>query len=135
MAATETTGGGTPRRPAPPKALSLTDAAAERVKALIAKSDRPVVGLRVGVKTRGCSGMTYVVEYAEEKKGFEEVVEEKGVTIFIDPTAMMFILGSVMDYEDTKMRSGFVFQNPNETARCGCGESFSVDPKAATPLG
>lgn len=106
--------------------LTLTDAAAARVKALIAKSDKPVEGLRVGIKTRGCSGMSYVVEYAEEKKPFEDVVEDKGVKIFVDPSALMFLLGSVMDYEDGKMQSGFVFTNPNETARCGCGESFSV---------
>lgn len=106
--------------------LTLTDAAAARVKALIARSDKPVEGLRVGIKTRGCSGMSYVVEYAEEKKPFEDVVEDKGVKIFVDPSALMFILGSEMDYQEGKMQSGFVFNNPNETARCGCGESFSV---------
>lgn len=106
--------------------LTLTDAAADRVKALIAKSDKPVEGLRVGVKTTGCSGMSYVVEYAEEKKPFEDVIEDKGVKIFIDPAAFMFLLGSTMDYEEGKLRSGFTFNNPNETARCGCGESFSV---------
>lgn len=111
---------------AAPQVLTLTEAAAERVKALIAKSDKPVEGLRVGIKTRGCSGMSYVVEYAEEKKPFEDVVEDKGVKIFVDPSALMFILGSEMDYQEGKMQSGFVFTNPNETARCGCGESFSV---------
>ncbi|MFA7431284.1 MAG: iron-sulfur cluster assembly accessory protein [Rhodospirillaceae bacterium] len=111
-------------------AISLTDAAAARVKDLIAKADKPAAGLRVGVKTRGCSGMSYVVEYAEEQKPFEDVVEDKGVKIFIDPTALMFIIGSVMDYRTDKLQSGFVFENPNETARCGCGESFSVDKKA-----
>jgi len=109
------------------KAVQLTDAAAARVKELIAKSDKPVIGLRVGVKTRGCSGMSYVVEYAEEKKPFEEEVEDKGVKILIDPTALMFIVGSTMDYRVGKLESGFVFENPNETGRCGCGESFSVD--------
>lgn len=112
------------------KTLSLTDAAAARVKELIAKSDKPVAGLRVGVKTRGCSGMSYVVEYAEEPRAFEDVVEDKGVKIFIDPTALMFIIGSVMDYRTDKLQSGFVFENPNETGRCGCGESFSVDKNA-----
>ncbi|MCA1939853.1 MAG: iron-sulfur cluster assembly accessory protein [Caenispirillum bisanense] len=111
---------------AAPQVLTLTEAAAARVKALIAKSDKPVEGLRVGIKTRGCSGMSYVVEYAEEKKPFEDVVEDKGVKIFVDPSALMFILGSEMDYQEGKMQSGFVFTNPNETARCGCGESFSV---------
>lgn len=112
------------------KTLSLTDAAAARVRDLIAKSDKPVAGLRVGVKSRGCSGMSYVVEYAEAPRAFEDVVEDKGVKIFIDPTALMFIIGSVMDYRTDKLQSGFVFENPNETGRCGCGESFSVDKKA-----
>lgn len=106
--------------------LTLTEAAADRVKHLIGKSDKPVEGLRVGVKTTGCSGMSYVVEYALEKKPFEDVIEDKGVKIFIDPAAFMFLLGSTMDYKEGKLQSGFVFENPNETARCGCGESFSV---------
>lgn len=109
-----------------PKALTLTDAAAERVKELMSRSDKPIIGLRVGVKTRGCSGMSYFVEYAEEKKKFEEVVEDKGVTILIDPAATMFLIGSEMDYAEDKFQSGFIFKNPNEKARCGCGESFSV---------
>lgn len=109
-----------------PKALTLTDAAAERVRELMARSEKPIIGLRVGVKTRGCSGMSYFVEYAEEKKKFEEVVEDKGVTILIDPAATMFLIGSEMDYADDKFQSGFTFKNPNEKARCGCGESFSV---------
>ncbi len=109
-----------------PKALTLTDAAADRVKELMSRSEKPLIGLRVGVKTRGCSGMSYFVEYAEEKKKFEEVVEDKGVTILIDPAATMFLIGSEMDYEEDKFQSGFTFKNPNEKARCGCGESFSV---------
>lgn len=108
--------------------ITLTDAAAARVRSLVAKSgDEKVLGLRVGVKSRGCSGMSYFVEYATEQKKFEDRVEEKGVTLFIDPTAVMFILGSEMDYQEDKMFSGFVFNNPNETGRCGCGESFSVN--------
>ncbi len=108
--------------------ITLTDAAAARVRELVAKSgDEGVLGLRVGVKNTGCSGLSYVVEYAKERKKFEDVVEEKGVTLFIDPTAVMFILGAEMDYKEDKMFSGFVFSNPNETGRCGCGESFSVD--------
>jgi iron-sulfur cluster assembly accessory protein len=106
--------------------ITITEAAATRVKTLMAKADKPVKGLRVGVKTRGCSGLSYFVEYAEEKKKFEDVVEDKGVTIFVDPTAVMFLIGTEMDYQEDKLQSGFVFHNPNEKARCGCGESFSV---------
>ena len=110
--------------------LTLTDAAAERVKRLLANAptggEKPVVGLRIGVKTKGCSGLSYVVEYAREQKKFEDVVEDKGVRLFIDPTAVMFLLGSTMDYEEDKFRSGFTFTNPNEKGRCGCGESFTV---------
>ena len=106
--------------------ITLTDAAAERVKALIAQSEKPVLGLRVGVNSRGCSGMSYVVEYAEEQKKFEDAIEDKGVKIFIDPTAVMFLLGSEMDYRESKFEAGFVFNNPNEADRCGCGESFRV---------
>ncbi len=114
-----------------PKAMTLTDAAADRVKALVAKgqestAEDQILGLRVGVKSRGCSGLSYFVEYAKEQKRFEEVVEDKGVKIFIDPAATMFLLGSEMDYVESTMQSGFVFNNPNEKSRCGCGESFSV---------
>ncbi|HSR71132.1 MAG TPA: iron-sulfur cluster assembly accessory protein [Kiloniellales bacterium] len=106
--------------------ITLTDAAAERVKQLIARSEKPVLGLRVGVNTRGCSGLSYVVEYAEEQQRFEDVVEDKGVRIFVDPTAVMFLLGAQMDYVEDKFNTGFVFTNPNEKGRCGCGESFHV---------
>ena len=106
--------------------ITLTEAAAQRVHALIARSEKPVLGLRVGVKTRGCSGLSYFVEYAEDQKKFEDVVEDKGVKIFIDPTAVMFLIGTEMDYVEDKIQSGFVFNNPNERNRCGCGESFSV---------
>jgi iron-sulfur cluster assembly accessory protein len=116
----------TPARPALRKPLTLTEAAAARVRALIARSDKPIIGLRVGVKSRGCSGLSYFVEYAEQRKKFEDVVEDKGVTILIDPAAAMFILGAEMDYSDDKFQSGFVFNNPNEKGRCGCGESFTV---------
>ena len=114
-----------------PKAMTLTDAAADRVKALVAKGQESTVedqilGLRVGVKSRGCSGLSYFVEYAKERKKFEEMVEDKGVKIFIDPAATMFLLGSEMDYVESTLQSGFVFNNPNEKSRCGCGESFSV---------
>ena len=106
--------------------LNITEAAAERVKALIDRSDKPVQGLRVGVSTRGCSGMSYIVEYADEKRPLEDVIEDKGVKMFIDPTAVMFLFGSTMDYVEDKFHSGFVFTNPNEKGRCGCGESFHV---------
>jgi iron-sulfur cluster assembly protein len=107
--------------------ITLTDAAAERVKNLMEKAPEDgILGLRVGINSKGCSGLSYVIEYAKERKKFEDMVEEKGVKLFIDPTAVMFILGSEMDYEEGKMFSGFVFNNPNETGRCGCGESFSV---------
>lgn len=112
----------------PQPVITLTDAAAERVRRLMAKAEGhdEVLGLRVGVKSRGCSGMSYFVEYAKETKKFEEVVEDKGVKIFIDPTAVMFLIGSEMDYKDDKFQTGFVFTNPNEKSRCGCGESFNV---------
>ena len=106
--------------------ITLTDSAAERVRSLISRSEKPVLGLRVGVKTRGCSGLSYFVEYAEDQKKFEDVVEDKGVKIFIDPTAVMFLIGTEMDYVEDKLQSGFVFKNPNEKNRCGCGESFNV---------
>lgn len=107
--------------------LNITDAAAERVKRLMAGANEDnILGLRVGVKTRGCSGLSYFVEYAKEKKRLEDVIEEKGVKIFIDPSSVMFLLGSEMDYVEDKLQSGFVFTNPNEKSRCGCGESFSV---------
>lgn len=111
----------------PGNIITLTDAAADRVKRLMDKKPEDgVLGLRVGIKTRGCSGLSYFVEYAKERKKFEEVVEDKGVRIFIDPTATMFLIGSQMDYVEDKMQSGFVFSNPNEKGRCGCGESFHV---------
>ncbi len=106
--------------------ITLTDAAAQRVKDLISKTDKPVAGLRVGVSTRGCSGLSYKVEYAEEQRPLEDVIEDKGVKIFIEPTAVMFLLGSEMDYVEDKFQSGFTFTNPNEKGRCGCGESFHV---------
>ena len=109
-----------------PPVLTLTEAAAERVKSLIARSENPVLGVRVGVKSTGCSGYSYFVEYAEEQKPFEDVVEDRGVKVFVDPMATMFIIGAEMDYQEDKLQSGFVFNNPNETSRCGCGESFSV---------
>ena len=106
--------------------MTITEAAAERVKAMLAKRGKPSVGIRIGVRSKGCSGMSYTLEYADEKSQFDEVVEDKGITVLIDPKATMFILGTEMDYVDEKMQSGFVFRNPNEKGRCGCGESFHV---------
>ena len=107
-------------------ALTLTDAAAERVKALLDSRGKPSAGIRIGVRAKGCSGMSYTIEFADERNSFDEVVEEKGVTVLIDPKATLFILGTEMDYVEEKMQSGFVFRNPNEKGRCGCGESFHV---------
>ena len=106
--------------------ITLTDAAVVRVKSLIARSEKPVLGIRVGVTTTGCSGHMYQVEYAEEQRPMEDVVEQDGVRVFIDPLALMFIVGSTMDYVESNINSGFVFDNPNVTGECGCGESFSV---------
>lgn len=120
--------------PALPPPITLTDRAADRVKALMAKSDKPILGLRIGVRTRGCSGLTYVLDYAEAQKPHEDRVEDKGVTILIDPSASLFLIGSEMDYVEEDLGARFVFNNPNETGRCGCGESFSVDQKQAAAL-
>ena len=106
--------------------LTLTDAAAEQARRLMDKADSKAIGLRVGIKTAGCSGLQYQVEFASEQKQFEDKIEDKGVTIFIDPAAVMFIIGSEMDWAEDKFASSFTFNNPNETARCGCGESFTV---------
>ena len=109
-----------------PAVLTMTDTAVAQAKALMARSDGDVLALRVGVKTGGCSGLMYEVEYAREKKRFEEEVETDGVKIFIDPTAIMFLIGAEMDYKTDKFQSTFVFNSPNEADRCGCGESFRV---------
>ena len=106
--------------------IRLTDAAADRVRALLANSATPAAGLRISVAPKGCSGLSYKMEYAAEKHPQDEVVEDKGVTVFIDPLATMFILGTELDYVEDKLQSGFVFNNPNEKGRCGCGESFHV---------
>jgi iron-sulfur cluster assembly protein len=106
--------------------MTITDAAAERVKVLLEKRGKPSVGIRIGVRSKGCSGMSYTLEYADEKTQFDEILEDKGVTVLIDPKATMFILGTEMDFVEDKMQSGFVFRNPNEKGRCGCGESFHV---------
>ncbi|MGC5780278.1 HesB/IscA family protein [Methylobacterium sp. NFXW15] len=110
------------------KVLSLTDRAADRIKAIMAQADQPVAGLRVGVKNGGCAGMTYTMEYAEARKPGEDVVEDRGVQVFIDPKAVLFLLGTEMDFTTTKLASQFVFNNPNQTSACGCGESVAITP-------
>lgn len=106
--------------------ITITDAAAARVQALLASRGKPSAGIRVGVKKGGCSGLSYTIEYADDVQKFEEVVNDKGVTVIIDPKAIMYLLGTEMDFVEEKMKSGFVFTNPNEKGRCGCGESFHV---------
>ena len=108
--------------------MRLTDAAAERIRALSATSGKEVEGVRIGVKNGGCAGMEYTMEHAAAREPHDEVVEDKGVKILIDPTAVMFLLGTEMDYQVDKMRSGFVFNNPNQTSACGCGESVTLTP-------
>ena len=106
--------------------IKLSDNAAERIKQIMSKAENSAIGVRVGVKSGGCAGMSYVMEYANEIKPNEEVIEEKGVKVFIDPKAIMYLLGTEMDYREEKFSSQFVFKNPNETERCGCGESFKI---------
>jgi iron-sulfur cluster assembly protein len=121
-----TTMNGTAKARPRPKAMNVTERAAERVKALLASRGKPSFGVRIGIRTKGCSGLSYTLEFADEKGPFDEVVEEHGVRLLIDPKATMFILGTEMDYVEEKLQSGFVFKNPNEKGRCGCGESFHV---------
>jgi iron-sulfur cluster assembly protein len=111
--------------------MSLTDAAANRVQEIIGKAEKPLFGLRVGVKNGGCAGMSYTMEFAEQAGPHDEIVEDKGVRILIDPKAILFLLGTRMDFRRDKLTSGFVFDNPNQTSACGCGESVAITP--ATP--
>ena len=106
--------------------IKLSDNAAERIKLIMSKADNSAVGVRVGVKSGGCAGMSYMMEYANEIKPNEEVIEEKGVKDLIDPKAIIYLLGTEMDYKKEKFSLQFVFKNPNETERCGCGESFKI---------
>jgi iron-sulfur cluster assembly protein len=108
------------------KVIKLSDNAAKRIKEILSKANKPTIGVRVGVKSGGCAGMSYVMEYAQEIKPNEEVIEDKGVKVLIDPNAIMYLLGTEMDFRVEKFSSQFVFKNPNETDRCGCGESFKV---------
>lgn len=116
-----------PRRPRP-KVVTLTEAAAERVREIMDNAEKPYVGLRVGVKNGGCAGQEYTFAYAEEIGPLDEVVEDKGVTILVEPKAILFLVGAEIDYETTKLSSKFVFNNPNQTDACGCGESVTIIP-------
>lgn len=118
------------RRPRP-AVVSLTEAAADQVKAIMSRADKPYAGLRVGVKQGGCAGQEYVLSYAEEVGAIDEVVTDKGVTILIEPKAVLYLVGTVIDYETTALSSKFVFNNPNETDACGCGESVTIKPAEA----
>ncbi len=118
-----------PRRPRP-KVVTLTDAAAARVKEIMARAEKPYAGLRVGVKNGGCAGSEYTIEYAETADPLDEVVEDHGVTILIEPKAVLFLIGAEIDYEVSRLSSRFVFRNPNETDACGCGESVTIQPAA-----
>src|SRR5687768_7891433 len=109
-----------------PQAMKLTEAAAERVRQIMGRSEKPVAGLRIGVKNGGCAGMEYTMEWAAEQKPFDEVVEDKGVRVLIDPKAVMFLLGTEMDFQQSALKSGFTFNNPNQTGACGCGESVQL---------
>jgi iron-sulfur cluster assembly protein len=119
-----------PRRPRP-KVVTLTDAAAARVREIIDRAEQPYVGLRVGVKNGGCAGQEYTFAYAETVDPLDEVVEDKGVTILVEPKAVLFLIGSEIDFETTKLASKFVFRNPNQTDACGCGESVTIIPAKA----
>ncbi len=111
-----------------PQVMRLSDAAAARIKDIMAKADRPFAGVRVGVKNGGCAGMSYTMEYAEKVNPNDEVIEEKGIKLMIDPKAVMFLLGTEMDYKSDKLSAQFVFNNPNQTSACGCGESVLLTP-------
>ena len=106
--------------------IKLSDNAADRIKQIMSTADKATIGVRVGGKSGGCAGLSYVMEYAKDVKPNEEVIEEKGVKVLIDPKAIMYLLGTEMDYKKEQFSSQFVFKNPNETERCGCGESFKV---------
>jgi iron-sulfur cluster assembly protein len=114
--------------------MSLTEAAASRVRELMQGAERPIAGLRVGVKNGGCAGMSYTMEFAEAVAPHDEVVEDQGVTVLIDPKAILFLLGTEMDFQTTKLTAGFVFNNPNQTSACGCGESVELAPASPEAL-
>jgi iron-sulfur cluster assembly protein len=111
-----------------PQVMRLTDAAANRIRDILSRADKPIAGVRVGVKNGGCAGMAYTMEYAEQVSPTDEVVEDKGVRLLIDPKAVLFLLGTEMDYKVDKLSTQFVFNNPNQTSACGCGESVQLTP-------
>jgi iron-sulfur cluster assembly protein len=114
-----------PRRPRP-QVMTVTPTAADRVRALIDGRGKPTVGVRIGVRSKGCSGLSYTLEFADKQEPMDEVVDTQGIKLLIDPKASLFLIGTEMDFEEEKLKSGFVFRNPNEKGRCGCGESFHV---------
>ena len=113
-----------------PQVMRLTEGAAARIKDILSRADQPIAGVRVGVKNGGCAGMSYTMEYAHQIEKADEVVEEKGVRVLIDPKAVLFLLGTEMDYKSEKLSAQFVFNNPNQTSACGCGESVQLKPAA-----
>lgn len=117
-----------------PKTMTLTDAAADRVRDIIAKAGKPVAGLRIGIKKGGCAGMEYTMEWAEKPEPFDEIVEDKGVKVLIDAKAVLFLLGTEMDYQTGILKSGFTFRNPNQTSACGCGESVTLKAAESAPV-
>jgi iron-sulfur cluster assembly protein len=119
-----------PRRPRP-QVVSLSDAAAARVREIMDRAEKPYAGLRVGVKNGGCAGQEYVLEYAADAGPLDEVIQDKGVTILVDPKAVLFLIGTEIDYEVSKLSAKFVFRNPNQTDACGCGESVTIEPAKA----
>jgi|TARA_B100000809_G_scaffold259061_1_gene303345 iron-sulfur cluster assembly protein len=108
------------------QAITLSNSAATRIKEIMSKDEKNSLGVRVGVKSGGCAGMSYIIEYAKEINPNDEVIEDKGVKVFIDAGAIMYLLGTEMDYKKEEFSSNFIFKNPNETERCGCGESFKI---------
>jgi iron-sulfur cluster assembly protein len=120
------------QKPRPrPQVMKLTEAAAQRIQELTRRADSEIVGLRVGVKNGGCAGQSYTVEYAHEVRPSDEVVEDKGVKILVDPKAVLFLLGTEMDYKADKLQAQFIFNNPNQVGACGCGESVQLKPAKA----
>ena len=117
-----------------PPLMRLTSTAADRIKSIMASSENQPAGLRVGVKNGGCAGMEYTIDYAANPEPLDEVVEDQGVTLFIDAKAVLFLLGTEMDYQVDKLSSGFVFNNPNQTSACGCGESVEIEPVSRAQL-
>lgn len=112
----------------PLKIMSLTDAAVERINEIIEDSEKPVVGVRVGIKDAGCAGQSYTLAYVSEPVQGDDHIEEKGVHVYVEPKATLFLLGTVMDFEEDILKSGFTFKNPNQTGECGCGESVQLKP-------